>query len=156
VLAGEWNPRVGVSSSRSSDVATLGRYELAPSRDARKSLICKAEFGSINEARYEASRRNSRAFELLAVIEEDSDVAAVVDPKEGYTATKMTRRTMFSCSLTKSQNRWAPIIDKVFPVEEGVLIGEPGRYFVAACATLCCRSLVRTNGVGDDFGTRGH
>jgi diaminopimelate decarboxylase len=29
----------------------------------------------------------------------------------------------------------APIIDQVF-VEEGVLIGEPGRYFVAACATL--------------------
>lgn len=33
----------------------------------------------------------------------------------------------------------APAIDRLFPAESGVrIIGEPGRYFVAACATLCC------------------
>lgn len=33
----------------------------------------------------------------------------------------------------------APAIDRIFPVESGVrIIGEPGRYFVAAASTLCC------------------
>lgn len=47
----------------------------------------------------------------------------------------------------------APIIDDLFPVESGVrVIGEPGRYFVAACATLCCSVIsVRTNQTDAEF-----
>lgn len=47
----------------------------------------------------------------------------------------------------------APVIDRLFPVEQGVrVIGEPGRYFVAASATLCCSVIgVRTNQTDEVF-----
>jgi ornithine decarboxylase len=47
----------------------------------------------------------------------------------------------------------APMIDELFPPDNGVrVIGEPGRYFVAACTTLCC-SVVgsRNNAVDSSF-----
>jgi len=47
----------------------------------------------------------------------------------------------------------APMIDCMFPPESGVrVIGEPGRYLVAACSTLCANVIaVRTNQVGAEF-----
>lgn len=47
----------------------------------------------------------------------------------------------------------APVIDQLFPVESGVrVIGEPGRYFVAACSTLCCSVVAcRNNAVDASF-----
>mmetsp|Transcript_23323 Transcript_23323/g.34432 ORF Transcript_23323/g.34432 Transcript_23323/m.34432 type:complete len:719 (+) Transcript_23323:316-2472(+) len=45
-----------------------------------------------------------------------------------------------------------PIIDRIFPVESGVrIIAEPGRYLVAACATLCTSIIaVRSNATNTD------
>ena len=41
--------------------------------------------------------------------------------------------------FTEIAEQVAPVIDLLFPEESGVrVIGEPGRYFVAASATLCC------------------
>ncbi|KAL3908897.1 MAG: hypothetical protein SGILL_008306 [Bacillariaceae sp.] len=47
----------------------------------------------------------------------------------------------------------APIIDRLFPVESGVkVIGEPGRYFVAAAATLCASVVaIRNNAMDSSF-----
>jgi ornithine decarboxylase len=47
----------------------------------------------------------------------------------------------------------APIIDELFPPNRGVrVIGEPGRYFVAACTTLCCSVVAsRNNAVDSSF-----
>jgi ornithine decarboxylase len=47
----------------------------------------------------------------------------------------------------------APVIDQLFPPEDGVrVIGEPGRYLVAACATLCCSVVsTRSNEVDTSF-----
>ena len=44
----------------------------------------------------------------------------------------------------------APLIDQIFPPDSGVrVIAEPGRYFVAAAATLCCSVVsVRSNELG--------
>eukprot|EP00529_Nitzschia_sp_RCC80_P014652 CAMPEP_0113458968 /NCGR_PEP_ID=MMETSP0014_2-20120614/10198_1 /TAXON_ID=2857 /ORGANISM="Nitzschia sp." /LENGTH=722 /DNA_ID=CAMNT_0000350513 /DNA_START=281 /DNA_END=2452 /DNA_ORIENTATION=- /assembly_acc=CAM_ASM_000159 len=47
----------------------------------------------------------------------------------------------------------APAIDKYFPKESGVrIIGEPGRYLVAAAATLCCSIIgLRDNQLDSEF-----
>lgn len=47
----------------------------------------------------------------------------------------------------------SPIIDDLFPEESGVrVIGEPGRFFVAACSTLCCNVIaMRTNECDGSF-----
>jgi diaminopimelate decarboxylase len=47
----------------------------------------------------------------------------------------------------------APIVDRLFPVQSGVkVIGEPGRYFVAAAATLCTSVVaIRSNEVDSSF-----
>lgn len=42
-------------------------------------------------------------------------------------------------TFTEVAEQVAPVLDRLFPAESGVrIIGEPGRYLVAACATLCC------------------
>jgi Pyridoxal-dependent decarboxylase, pyridoxal binding domain len=47
----------------------------------------------------------------------------------------------------------SPVIDRLFPEDSGVrVIGEPGRYFVAACASLCCSVVsTRSNEVDNSF-----
>jgi diaminopimelate decarboxylase len=53
--------------------------------------------------------------------------------------------------FTEIAERIAPFIDKLFPPTVRV-IAEPGRYFVAACATLCCTIIaVRSNAVDNTF-----
>lgn len=61
---------------------------------------------------------------------EDDDVGKSDNEEED------TGRFMY---FTEIAELVAPVIDRLFPPEEGVrVIGEPGRYLVAACATLCC------------------
>jgi diaminopimelate decarboxylase len=47
----------------------------------------------------------------------------------------------------------APIVDRLFPIDSGVkIIAEPGRYFVAAAATLCTSVVaIRSNAVDSSF-----
>jgi ornithine decarboxylase len=55
--------------------------------------------------------------------------------------------------FTEIAQQVAPIIDQLFPLESGVkIIAEPGRYFCAAAATLCCSVVaVRTNQIDANF-----
>lgn len=52
----------------------------------------------------------------------------------------------------------APVIDRLFPIESGVrIIGEPGRYFVAACSTLCTSVVaLRNNAIDSTFEPEPH
>lgn len=55
--------------------------------------------------------------------------------------------------FTEIAEQVAPVLDTLFPESSGVrIIGEPGRYMVAASATLCCSVIAnRTNQVDNDF-----
>jgi diaminopimelate decarboxylase len=146
---------VGVSFHVGSGCRDASRYELAL-KDARKIFdMAKAEFGFDMKLLDIGGGFPGETHGLWnpQVIEEDSDVVAVVDPKEGYNSDEDDKANNVFMFFNEIAEQVAPIIDQVFPVEEGVrIIGEPGRYFVAACATLCCSVIsVRTNGVGDDF-----
>jgi hypothetical protein len=53
--------------------------------------------------------------------------------------------------FTEIAEQVAPLIDEMFPPSVRI-IGEPGRYFVAACATLCCSVIAaRTNEMNSSF-----
>lgn len=53
--------------------------------------------------------------------------------------------------FTEIAEQVAPVLDRLFPVESGVrIIGEPGRYFVAAAATLCCSVVSARHNIMDD------
>ena len=60
--------------------------------------------------------------------------------------------------FTEIAQEVAPMIDSLFPVESGVrVIAEPGRYLVAACATLCCSVIsVRSNAANPNFVPQRH
>jgi diaminopimelate decarboxylase len=73
------------------------------------------------------------------------------DPVEGKPANEGgDDRFMF---FTEIAEFVGPVLDRLFPAESGVrIIGEPGRYFVAAAATLCCSVVsARTNEVDASF-----
>ena len=55
--------------------------------------------------------------------------------------------------FTEIATKVAPMLDEMFPPESGVrLIAEPGRYFVAAAATLVASVVAcRHNGLGESF-----
>ena len=73
------------------------------------------------------SERSSSDGELK---EEEKDEAAAAAEGDGQ------QRFMFFNEIAEQV---APIIDELFPPESNVrVIAEPGRYFVAAAATLCC------------------
>jgi diaminopimelate decarboxylase len=146
---------VGVSFHVGSGCRDASRYELALN-DARKIFdMAKEEFGFDMKLLDIGGGFPGETHGLWnpQVLEEDPEVVAVVDPKEGYNSDDEKTAGDHFMFFNEIAEQVAPIIDQVFPVEEGVrIIGEPGRYFVAACATLCCSVIsVRTNQVGDDF-----
>jgi ornithine decarboxylase len=76
--------------------------------------------------------------------EEEEEEDPVNDEKEGAKSDEEIKDDDQFMYFTEIAEQVAPCIDKLFPIESGVrVIGEPGRYFVAACATLCC-SVVST------------
>ena len=78
--------------------------------------------------------------------EENADVGKKIEEEEGEEG----NRFMF---FTEIAEQVAPVIDELFPVESGVkIIGEPGRYLVAASSTLCCSiTSCRNNEVDASF-----
>lgn len=53
--------------------------------------------------------------------------------------------------FTEIAEQVAPVLDRLFPEASGVrIIAEPGRYFVAAAATLCCTVLSSRQNIVDD------
>jgi hypothetical protein len=79
----------------------------------------------------------------------DEDEAAAVEGKKADDAEDEERFMFF----TEIAQQVAPVIETLFPSESGVrIIGEPGRYFVAASATLCCSvTSCRNNQVDASF-----
>lgn len=153
---------VGVSFHVGSGCRDASRYELAL-KDARTIFdMAKKEFGFDMKlldigGGFPGETHGLWNPQVLEEEEEDplADTDAIVYPKEGYISDvedkeKMGDHFMFFNEIAEQV---APMIDEIFPLEEGVrIIGEPGRYLVAACATLCCSVIsVRTNGVGADF-----
>lgn len=82
-------------------------------------------------------------------VELDEDDENKVEGKPGDEEEEEDRFMFF----TEIAEQVAPIVDELFPPESGIrVIGEPGRYFVAAAATLCCSVVaVRTNQVDANF-----
>lgn len=84
--------------------------------------------------------------------EEEPDVGKKADEAEGE---EEGNRFMF---FTEIAQQVSPVIDALFPPESGVrIIGEPGRYFVAASSTLCCSiTSCRNNEVDATFDPEEH
>ena len=72
-------------------------------------------------------------------VELDDDDADVVEGKLAEEAqSEEGDNNRFMC-FNEIAEEVAPAIDRIFPASSGVrIIGEPGRYFVAASSTLCC------------------
>jgi len=87
--------------------------------------------------------------------EAEEDDVAEVDQKEGQSENNSQDKEaeeplVYFQEIAESV---APAIDKYFPKESGVrIIGEPGRYLVAAAATLCCSIIgLRDNQLDSEF-----
>jgi len=83
------------------------------------------------------------------VLEEDEDE----DKDEGRISDAEDEEEDHFMFFTEIAEQVAPVIDRLFPERSGVrIIGEPGRYLVAACATLCCSVVsTRSNEVDNRF-----
>jgi ornithine decarboxylase len=138
---------VGVSFHVGSGCRDASKYELAL-RDARKIFdMAETEFGMkmrILDIGGGFPGETHSIWNPAAELDEEDD-----DKVEGKTADSDNEeneedRFMF---FTEIAERVAPIVDELFPPESGVrIIAEPGRYFVAAAATLCCSVVAaRTN-----------
>ncbi len=137
---------VGVSFHVGSGCRDAGRYELAI-KDAREIFdIAESEFGmklKILDIGGGFPGETHSMWNPAVEIDEEAEI----DKKEGKPHEDDEEdRFMF---FTEIAEQVAPIVDELFPPESGVrIIGEPGRYFVAASATLCCSVVaVRTNQV---------
>lgn len=139
---------VGVSFHVGSGCRDATRYELAI-KDAREIFdIAEREFGMKMKILDigggfpgETHSMWNPAVELDEEAENDKQEGKPNEVEEEED------RFMF---FTEIAEQVAPIVDKLFPVESGVrVIGEPGRYFVAASATLCCSVVAVRNNVVD-------
>jgi ornithine decarboxylase len=126
----------GVSFHVGSGCRDATRYELAL-KDAREIFdLAKNEYGMdmrIVDIGGGFPGETHSMWNPAVELDEETEV----DKIEGKpTADDEEDRFMF---FTEIAEQVAPIIDELFPANSGVrVIGEPGRYLVAACATLCC------------------
>ncbi|CAB9512458.1 Ornithine decarboxylase [Seminavis robusta] len=82
--------------------------------------------------------------------DEDADKVEGKTAEEAENVDESNDRFMF---FTEIAEQVAPVIDQLFPPEQGVhVIGEPGRYLVAASSTLCCSvTSCRNNQMDESF-----
>jgi diaminopimelate decarboxylase len=131
---------VGVSFHVGSGCRDASRYELAL-KDAREIFdMAEKDFGMKMKIIDIGGGFPGETHSMWNPAEEIDDEDA--DAIEGKEATsdegeeEADNRFMFFSEIAAQV---APVIDQYFPPELGVrIIGEPGRYFVAACATLLC------------------
>ncbi|KAG7340727.1 orn/DAP/Arg family decarboxylase [Nitzschia inconspicua] len=141
---------VGVSFHVGSGCRDASRYELAL-KDAREIFdIAESEFGmhmKILDVGGGFPGETHSIWNPAVEIDEDD-----TNSDEGKSEDEESEgdRFMFFKEIAEQV---APIIDRLFPVETGVrVIGEPGRYFVAAAATLCTSIVaIRNNAVDSSF-----
>ena len=141
---------VGVSFHVGSGCRDATRYELAL-KDAREIFdLAEKDYGMkmrlVDIGGGFPGETHSMWNPAVEIDEEESED----EKKEGKPPEAEEDRFMF---FTEIAEQVAPIVDQLFPPESGVrIIGEPGRYFVAASATLCCSVVaVRTNQVDASF-----
>jgi diaminopimelate decarboxylase len=146
---------VGVSFHVGSGCRDATRYELAL-KDAREIFdMAEKDFGmkmkiiDIGGGFPGETHSMWNPAEKLDDEEEEEEKDDDVEGKAGDIEEEEDRFMFF----TEIAEQVAPVIDCLFPPESGVrVIGEPGRYFVAACATLCCSVVsARTNDVDASF-----
>jgi diaminopimelate decarboxylase len=128
---------VGVSFHVGSGCRDASRYEAAL-RDAKEIFdLAESKFGmkmSIVDIGGGFPGETHSLWNPAEHIDNDEDLEDVEDDDDEKTQPE--DRFMF---FTEIAQQVAPVIDQIFPVDSGVrIIGEPGRYFVAAAATLCC------------------
>jgi len=143
---------VGVSFHVGSGCRDASRYELAL-RDARELFdIAKAEFGFDMKILdigggfpgETHSFWNPKLFDTAAPLDNEENEQEGLDPN----GNKVEDDTPYMF-FTEIASQVAPMIDKLFPSDIRV-IGEPGRYFVAAAATLITAVVgARTNEVDE-------
>jgi len=143
---------IGVSFHVGSGCRDASRYELAL-KDARKIFDMGKDFGfEMNVldigGGFPGETHSMWNPETLDE-EENSSQEGVVKSEDGSESEESNRFMFFS----EIAEQVAPVIDELFPLESGVrVIGEPGRYFVAACATLCTSVIsCRSNQVDAEF-----
>lgn len=141
---------VGVSFHVGSGCRDATRYELAL-KDAREIFdIAEKEFGmklKILDIGGGFPGETHSMWNPAVELDEEADN----DKMEGKPNEDDDEDDRFMF-FTEIAEQVAPVVDELFPPESGVrVIGEPGRYFVAASATLCCSVVaVRTNQVNDN------
>lgn len=119
-------------------------FEMAESKFGMKMSIIDIGGGFPGETH---SLWNPAEFIDIAPDDDDDDNSA----EEDVTKDEAEDRFMF---FTEIAEQVAPVLDRLFPAESGVrIIGEPGRYLVAAAATLCC-SVVSARFNAMDEGTK--
>lgn len=136
----------GVSFHVGSGCREASRYELAI-KDAREIFdMAEREFGMKMKILDIGGGFPGETHSMWnPAVELDEEAES--DKKEGKQEDEEEDRFMF---FTEIAEQVAPLVDKLFPVESGVrVIGEPGRYFVAASATLCCSVVAVRNNVVD-------
>jgi diaminopimelate decarboxylase len=140
----------GVSFHVGSGCRDATRYELAL-KDAREIFdIAEREYGMhmkiLDIGGGFPGETHSIWNPAVEIDEEDNDL----DEGKAEEEAGEVDRFMFFKEIAEQV---APIVDRLFPVETGVkVIGEPGRYFVAAAATLCTSVVaIRNNAVDSSF-----
>ena len=145
---------VGVSFHVGSGCRDATRYELAL-KDAREIFdIAKADYGMNMHILDIGGGFPGETHSIWnpAELDEEDDEVDEGKPASNDGSDKDEEeegnRFMFFNEIAEQV---APVIDELFEPEVRV-IGEPGRYFVAASATLCCSVVsARTNEVDDSF-----
>ena len=142
---------IGVSFHVGSGCRDAARYEAAL-RDAKEIFdLAESKFGMKMHLIDIGGGFPGETHSLWNPVEhiDDEEVDEDDDEFEEKAAGEETNdRFMF---FTEIAEQVAPVIDRLFPVESGVrIIGEPGRYFVAAAATLCCSVVSARHNIIDD------
>ena len=149
---------VGVSFHVGSGCRDASKYDLAL-KDAREIFdMAKQDYGFDMKVvdigggfpGETHSLWNPVTFENEQGLGEDDEEE---DPHEGAGANSEDDEPAQLMYFQEIAESVAPAIDKYFPEESGVrIIGEPGRYIVAACATLCCSVIgIRDNQLDSTF-----
>jgi diaminopimelate decarboxylase len=145
---------VGVSFHVGSGCRDAGRYHAAL-RDAREIFDMAHEYGMHNMHILDIGGGfPGETYSIWNPADIDEEVDEEIKQREGKQSPTNENaddeRFMF---FTEIAQEVAPVIDELFPENSGVrVIGEPGRYFVAASATLCCSVIAsRNNGMDKNF-----
>lgn len=144
---------VGVSFHVGSGCRDASKYELAL-KDARKIFdMAKREFGMnmniIDIGGGFPGETHSIWNPAVEIDEQDDDK---VEGKAADSDQEDKSEDRFMC-FKEIATKVAPVIDDLFSPSSGVrVIAEPGRFFVAAAATLCCSVVAaRTNEMDGTF-----